>query len=325
MDFSRIKTTDDLVPHFPPPDEENNLWEFKNAKVLSKSEIAAKLGKAVSAFANTGGGYLVFGVHATTGDLQPCPQMFGTVTTKDWLASRVEASVDVAIQDFTIHKIPIASQPTECIYVVQIGDSQAAPHQSRHDTQYFYRLDGQSKPAPHFHLELLRSRYTRAVLKITGTRFVVDVPVYRRPHGIDEFNQPAFATILTLKIFVEVQNASLTCADKWGVLVKVIDSPLWSAEPDGYGPSGVIRPEVKHILPEEKQQVCVPVSTIIKGGNHYMAMFERFKQLRVEFKPVSQNFVGETAVYDNSIDPELQKITFEHFKQQVESLELGKN
>jgi len=325
VDFSKIKNTDDLIPHFPPPDEENNLWEFKDAKVLNKSEIAAKLGKAVSAFANTGGGYLVFGVHATTGDLQPCPQMFGTVTTKDWLASRVEASVDVAIQDFTIHKIPIASQPDECIYVVRIGDSQAAPHQSRHDTQYFYRLDGQSKPAPHFHVELLRSRYTRAILKITGTRFVVDIPVYRQPHGTDEFNQPILATILTVKIFVEVRNTSLSCANKWGVLVKIIDSPDWSLDSKGYAPSGIVRPKVSHILPEEKQQVTVPVSTLIKGGNHYLTMFERFKRLRVEFKPVSQNFVGELAMYDNSIDPELQQITLEHFTRQIKSFELGEN
>jgi hypothetical protein len=37
VDFEKIKTTDGLVPHFPDSKEENNRWEYKDAKVRNRS------------------------------------------------------------------------------------------------------------------------------------------------------------------------------------------------------------------------------------------------------------------------------------------------
>jgi Schlafen, AlbA_2 len=162
MDFHTI-TTDDLLAALPVGDEDDR-WEIKSASLLDsqkRGELKQELGKQVSAFANSGGGYLIFGISKQR-QIESCPAMVGRQTMKDFLATMVEQSVEYPIRDFRVHPVAHSGDNTKLVFVVAINDSPAAPHQAKDERQYYYRIDGHSKPAPHFHVELLRNRYTKA-------------------------------------------------------------------------------------------------------------------------------------------------------------------
>ncbi len=171
-------TTDQFLEHLPPA--EDNRWEYKSASLLeqkNKNDFLKELSKQISAFANSGGGNLVFGIcdpkTVAAKTIEPCEQLVGRQSMKDYLATMVEQSVEYPLQDFRVHRIPLTGDATKSIFVIEVGDSLAAPHQAKADKHYYYRIDGHTKPAPHFYVELLQKRETRSVLTIEAIDYQV--------------------------------------------------------------------------------------------------------------------------------------------------------
>ncbi|TWU66844.1 Divergent AAA domain protein [Crateriforma conspicua] len=149
------------------PDAEDSRWELKSASLLepqNKGDFKKELGKQVSAFANSGGGNIVFGITDGSRALEACPITVGRQPMEDYLSTMVEQSVDYPLRCFQVHRIGFRNNENSAIFVIQIDDSPAAPHQAKGECQYYYRIPGHSKPAPHFHLELLRSRETKCIV-----------------------------------------------------------------------------------------------------------------------------------------------------------------
>src|SRR5690606_34535572 len=92
IDFKGM-TTNDLLQVM--PKHENADWECKSALIFNdlgrfKGE---KLGKIVSAFANSGGGYLVLGKRDESDDFDPVPTHEKATTLEDHLAHLIRTSV----------------------------------------------------------------------------------------------------------------------------------------------------------------------------------------------------------------------------------------
>lgn len=202
-------TTDDLMTALPAA--EDDYWELKSSIYLTpqrRGDLKRELGKQVSAFANTGGGALVFGI-SDTRQIEECELLVGRQSMKDFLSTMVEQSVEYPIRHFKIHQIPFTSDRAKSVFVLEIEDSPAAPHQAKDERCYYYRIDGHSKPAPHFHVELLRARMTKAVLEIDEIDYQFQTPsTGERPQ-------------LNLLLNVRVRNSSMQAATSWGVHVKM--------------------------------------------------------------------------------------------------------
>jgi hypothetical protein len=116
----------------------------------------------VSAFANSGGGHLVIGIK-DNGTLDGVPKIYkGRQSTKDWLEQTIPEVVSYPLQDFRVHEVdpstPTSIPPGHVVIVIDIGDSEIAPHQDTFSKIYYHRVSGHSVPAPHLYLEILRSR-----------------------------------------------------------------------------------------------------------------------------------------------------------------------
>ena len=163
MDFTNLSAEEALAIC---PDYEDDRWEYKAASLLeprNRSEFKKELGKQVSAFANSGGGNLVFGIGEPR-VLQACLERVGRQPMQDYLATMVEQSVEHPIRCFQIFRIPFMDSRNGSIFLIHIEDSPAAPHQAKDERQYYYRISGHSKPAPHFQLELLRNRQVKCIV-----------------------------------------------------------------------------------------------------------------------------------------------------------------
>lgn len=291
MDFGSF-TTDDLLAALPPA--EDDLWELKSAVLLEKQrrgELKKELGKQVSAFANSGGGNLVFGV-SDARELETCEQSVGRQSMKDFLATMVEQSVEYPIRCFQVYRIPFKNDPDNSVFMVAIEDSPAAPHQAKEERIYFYRIDGHSKPAPHFHIELLRNRMTKAVLQIVDTDYVLQGAEYRGE-----------CPRLTVALKVTVENQSLQSATNWGVHIKHCrEDYRWTVgHEDKALTQGVcIHGEQPVLLPSERATVTVHItgqSSPYHGMRPILGFVKLWEQFGVHIRALSQNHAAEEHFY----------------------------
>jgi hypothetical protein len=155
------------------PAGEHDYFERKAGAlvVAGGNDLLDALGKAASAFSNSGGGHLILGL-TDAGDFDGVPQIYrGRTTTRDWLEQKIPELLDYRLNDFRVHVVERGAESLipagHDVIVVDFGDSALAPHQSRRHLAYFYRSAGRSHPAPHFYLELLRQRQTGAELAIS--------------------------------------------------------------------------------------------------------------------------------------------------------------
>jgi len=160
---------------------EFDWFEAKGRKALDltipgvkEDAVRENLARAVSAFANSGGGTLIFGLGNPSSAIGRWVVDDGGVTTiikgktetREWLESIIPTLVEFPLNSFNVYAILPGDttsqiQPGRALYVVDIPDSPAAPHQSAIDNRYYARVAGRSRPIGH--------------------RFVVDI-MSRRQH-----------------------------------------------------------------------------------------------------------------------------------------------
>src|ERR1700722_8966438 len=154
------------------PRDENDNFERKGAQLLDltlpqvkESNVLGELAKQLSAFANTGGGRIIYGIsNAGTVDSGGVARSGkGRRSTKEWLEDVIPTLTDFEIVGVTVYQIPpketgSALAADKSLYIVDVPDSERAPHQSKRDLKYYVRLGGTSQPAPHRLIEDIRNR-----------------------------------------------------------------------------------------------------------------------------------------------------------------------
>jgi hypothetical protein len=154
------------------PSGENDGFERKGSRLLDltipgvkQDEVLNELAKQLSSFANTGGGQIIYGV-SDEGAIDNggiARSMKGRQSTKEWLEDVVPTLTDYEIVGFNVYEIArkqsgSAIGPDKALYVVDVPDSDRAPHQSKRDHKYYVRLASKSQPASHRLIEDIRNR-----------------------------------------------------------------------------------------------------------------------------------------------------------------------
>lgn len=289
MDFTTF-TTDDLLATMPVT--EDDRWEVKSASLLDpskKNELKKELGKQTSAFANSGGGNLVLGI-SNDRKIEPCEQKVGRQPMKDFLSTMVEQSVEYPIRHFRVHRIPFTGDPSNSVFVVAIEDSPAAPHQAKDEKIYYYRIDGHSKPAPHFHVELLRNRITKAVVVILHTSFNIRIPPFA---GFDEQHRNKVAFCVDATVIVE--NRSLQIADPCALRVsstKLVSA--WRMKDVSLIQGALIQHE-NPLFASLHVPFKVELRVVLEDNGPLVVdhLLPAWEVLEFDVQPFSQNFVGE--------------------------------
>jgi len=160
--FSKLLTditAEDVIKFFKVEQEETETLEFKSFSI--KETFDSQLNKSVirtlSAFLNSSGGMLIWGSPIGAklegkkedifiGDLTPLNELKEKDSLINTIASRI-SPLPVGI------KVNIIQHDQGYIYIFEVTESISKPHQW--NSQYMTRLDGQSKPAPHYLIDAL--------------------------------------------------------------------------------------------------------------------------------------------------------------------------
>jgi predicted HTH transcriptional regulator len=124
---------------------------------VRENNVLENLSKAISAFANSGGGVIVFGLTNPTTQWQVDDGGVDLIvkkpSTREWLEDVIPTLVEfplTSLNVYAIHRSSDSSQiaPGRAIFVIQVPDSEHAPHQAI-DKRYYARVGGKSRPIGH--------------------------------------------------------------------------------------------------------------------------------------------------------------------------------
>ncbi|RZT91025.1 putative DNA-binding protein [Ancylomarina subtilis] len=149
----------DLVDFFIEEKDESDKIEFKafSAKYGNLNKNLEGVIRGICALVNSNGGILIWGAPEGTtvagraekvfvGDLSPVNER----KEKDWLINKISDSITPLPVGI---KVRILENEGNYVYVFEAESSDYKPHQYKNT--YLARLDGQTKPAPHYLIESL--------------------------------------------------------------------------------------------------------------------------------------------------------------------------
>jgi len=194
---------EDISNYFTEPRIENATIEFKSYAERSTFDTGLqKVIRGISSFLNSNGGVLIWGAPSATaengkeafvGNLCPVKEL----KDKDSLINRIGSAITPLPIGINIQ---ILVDGCNYLYVFEVQESPYKPHQ--YEYQYFIRLDGQSRPAPHYVVEALLRRITYP--NVCGVIKFHKIEPVRNINGV--FNGDSLAVSVGLFNFTELQN-----------------------------------------------------------------------------------------------------------------------
>lgn len=146
--------------------EESAHLDFKEAGALAKNDKKkGDIAKDISAFANSDGGIIVYGIEEKGHQAHSVSYIDGNEFTKEWLEQVINTNITPVIDDLSIIPIRINGDVEKTIYIVKVPRSARAPHMS-HDKRYYHRINFMSVPMEEFQVRDLFYRRNKSKLSI---------------------------------------------------------------------------------------------------------------------------------------------------------------
>lgn len=152
--------------------EENIHLDYKSAGALAKEDKKrCEITKDVSAFANSDGGIIVYGISEEDHRPKELSPIDGRVFTKEWLENVIQL-IQPRIEGLKIFPIRV-DDLEKSMYIVQIPRSDNAPHMAN-DHRYYGRRNFQSLPLEDYEVKDLYNRVLIPQLLIDNCAFYVE-------------------------------------------------------------------------------------------------------------------------------------------------------
>jgi hypothetical protein len=122
--------------------EESSNLEFKAAGALDKSDSKKEeIAKDVSAFANSDGGILLYGIIEKNHKADSVDFIDGNLFNKEWLELIITTNISRRIDGIKIFPVRFNNEISKTVYVIKIPISFSAPHMVNKKKQYYKRFN----------------------------------------------------------------------------------------------------------------------------------------------------------------------------------------
>ena len=168
--FEKIEYTEkDLRELISSQAEESIHLDFKAAGALDKTnEKRAEIAKDVSAFANSDGGIIVYGMTEENHVAGNFSFIDGNEYTKEWLERVINDGIQRRVLGIQISPIRVNGDIKQTVYVVKIPRSANAPHMCVKRHIYYRRYNFESVPMEDYEIRDLYNRTSIPKLGIIG-------------------------------------------------------------------------------------------------------------------------------------------------------------
>lgn len=173
---------EDYILNLPPG--EHDWIEYKDARSIdfalpggNEGKALEELSKQISAFANSGGGALVYGIKNTRlGTVREVDDAGGVTLNlkngvKEWLEDIIPNLVDPPLVKFNIYTVEGSTPKSKigvgkALLIIEIPSSASAPHQAK-DNVYYGRVAGKTRPLGHRFVMDIINRPRHPKMKVT--------------------------------------------------------------------------------------------------------------------------------------------------------------
>ncbi|MBK6544295.1 MAG: ATP-binding protein [Saprospiraceae bacterium] len=171
--------------------EENLHLDYKGAGSLGTTEGKKKeISKDISAFANSDGGLIIYGIKEFDDPLQRhLPEIIDPINrrtfSKEWLEQVINSNIQPKIEGLIIYPITLSSGVSDVVYVVNIPKSKTANQSS--DKRYYRRYNFESVAMEDYEIKVIINRLSspdlELVLKPSETTYIsnkINFPIRKR-------------------------------------------------------------------------------------------------------------------------------------------------
>lgn len=274
--------------------DEGYQLEYKAAGALSQSDTNKNdISKDVSAFANSGGGTLVYGVEESSGQRPRHPVGFSpidpAVYSKEWLDQVIGSRIYPRVSEFRIKQVGLAGiHRGRVVYVVHVPRSTTAHQASDH--KYYRRFNFQSVSMNHYEIidVMNRAAHPKIVAEVDG--------ISRQPHsGYDNQDR------VIVQLSVRLLNVGTKIAEKVGI-------QFWI--PEGYNLRG--RPEPLSVSGGQSvNRDGTPCRAFIYYHRHPQGVYPLFPNTEHQVLDGSYAYINVYLFKSNEETAKSQAITWE--------------
>jgi len=167
--------------------EENLNLDYKASGSLQRNDKKAnEISKDVSAFANSDGGIIIYGIKEDSGN-KHLPESLDPINrneiSKEWLEQIIQSRIRPRIENIEIHPVPINGSSDLVVYVVEILQSDTA-HQAN-DRKYYRRYNFSSEPMFDYEIRDIINRTKHPIIDlefwITKTTYEINSHIPKIP------------------------------------------------------------------------------------------------------------------------------------------------
>ncbi|MDB5162578.1 MAG: ATPase [Candidatus Saccharibacteria bacterium] len=161
--YENLKTLEDLNTLVASEAHEDIHLDFKASGSLGKQDKKkTEISKDVSAFANSDGGTIVYGMLESD---NKASGLDGGVSglEREWLENIITSTINPRIDGIVIHPIEISAG--SYAYIVHIPRSERAPHQAQ-DKKFYKRFNFKSVPMEHYEIMDVMRRQSSPSLRL---------------------------------------------------------------------------------------------------------------------------------------------------------------
>lgn len=152
--------------------EESTYLDFKAAGALEKTnEKRAEIAKDVSAFANSDGGIIIYGINEENHVASNFSFIDGNEYTKEWIERVINDGIQRRITGIHIFPIRVNGDIKQTVYVVKIPRSANSPHMCVKRHVYYRRYNFESVPMEEYEVRDSFHRNTTPDLRIQDCHF----------------------------------------------------------------------------------------------------------------------------------------------------------
>jgi len=190
--------------------------DYKAAGALGKQDQNKReIGRDVSAFANSAGGVIVYGMTENGHVPTAIDPIASAAFSKEWLENVIISNIQPRVDGSHINPVLLAGNPLgRVVYVVTIPQSYTA-HQAS-DNRYYKRFNFQSVPMEHYEVQDTMNRAKTPIIDVR-----IKCQTERRDHDLHRYSLLVF---LDNKGSVGARNMKLTLSlpaglqpDTWGL------------------------------------------------------------------------------------------------------------